>query len=155
MKRLIILTAILTLFFIPQLIFSSDLDEFKAVVEKYNQAFNSMDAETIAEMNYPGSVIIESDAPFPNVHPTPEAFKEGLQNWFSTIESLNYFHIYPQFKVVGNTGVMWGIGGGMIKRKDGSVETSYGRETHTWVKSGGKWRILTTHLSKFPLDDLK
>ena len=88
MKRLLILTTVLILFLIPQLTFSSDLDEFKAAVEKLDQAYNSMDADTIAEMNYPGSVIIESDAPFPNVHTTPEALKEGLQNWFSTIESI-------------------------------------------------------------------
>ena len=155
MKRSTILTAILALLLIPQLTFSSDLDEFKAAVEKHYQAYNSMDVDTIVEMEYPWTLMIESNVPFPQVYPTAEASREALQNWFSTLESLNFFSIDRQYKVVGNTGIVWGFGGSRMKRKDGSVDIRYGRETHTWVKSGGKWRVLTTHLSKFPLDSLK
>jgi len=62
MKRLFISTTILILLLIPQLAFSSDLDEFKAAVEKHYQAYNSMDADTIVEMEYPWTLMIESNA---------------------------------------------------------------------------------------------
>ena len=155
MKRLLFSISVFTLFVIPQFVFASDVDEFKSEVERYYQAFNSMDAETIVQMTHPGLVSIESDAPFPFVYPTVDALKEVVQNWFSTLESINFFDINPQYKIVGNTGIVWCISGGRVKPKGGSVEISYVRKTQTWVKSEGKWRVLTEHFSKIPLDDLK
>ena len=48
MRRLIAPLTILTILVIPQLTFGSDLEEFKAAVERFSQAFNSMDADAIA-----------------------------------------------------------------------------------------------------------
>jgi len=155
MKRLLISITILTLLIIPQFTFGSDLDDFKAAAEKLGQAFNSMDTDTIAKMTHPGFIIWEANAPFPKVYPTPDEYKEVLKGWFSTLDLLNSTSINPQYKVVGNTGVVWSIGERVIKRKGGLREVAYSRSTMTFVKSDGKWKLLMFHFSKFPLDAFK
>ena len=154
MKRLLTSVLILILLFFPQFTFGSDLDEFKAVVETFTQAFNSMDADVIAQMTHPGLVVSEADDPFPNVYPNPDEFKEILQNWFSTVDSVKFININPQYKIVGNTGIFWCILESRIKQKGSSLNTGYERQTMTFVKSDGKWRVLMYHHSKFPIDQL-
>jgi len=154
MKRLLISTTILTLLLIPKLTFSSDLDDFKAAVERYYQALNSMDADTIAQMTHPGVVVCEALVPFTRVYSTPEASKNGLKNWFSSLESLNFLIFNPEYKVVGDTGITWCYLGRRTKR-NGVVEDMFSRQTMTFVKVDGKWLLLMNHFSKFPLDVLK
>ncbi len=155
MKRLFISMTILVLLILPQFTFGSDVDELKAESERWLQAFNSMDADTIAKMTHPGLVVVEANDPFPFVYPTPETFKEALQNWFSTLDSINFTSFNPQYRIVENTGIIWCYSGGRVKPKGGSLVTSYSRMTMTFVKSDGKWRMLMYHFSRFPLDDLK
>jgi len=150
MKRLLISLVIAALVVVPQFALGSDSDEFKAEVERFIKAFNSLDANTISQTAHPGCVVFNTDSPFITVYPTPAAFGEGLQNWFSGLESLSIILVEPQYNVVGNTGVMWGYESSTAKPKDGPSTTIYYRTTMTFVQSGGKWRVLSIHMSKLP-----
>ena len=154
MKRLLISTTILTSLFLPQIAFGSDLEELKTAVEKWYQAYNSMDADTIIQMTHPDIIVCEALAPFPFPHSSLEEDKDSLKSWFSSLDSLNFRVFNPQYKVVGDTGIMWCYLGRRTVRK-GIISDLYVRQTMTFVKSDGKWRVLMYHFSKFPLEVMK
>lgn len=153
MKRLFISLTILTLLVVPQFALGSDVDDLKAAVERFVQAFNSLDAGTVAEMAHPGLVVYNNVSPFPFVYSNTAAFEEDIQDYFSGLESLNYDLYNPQYMVVGNTGVMWGHETGTANTKEGLEDIVYFRVTMTFIKSDGNWRVLTIHLSELPSGD--
>ena len=150
MRRLFVSIVLLSLLSVPQFAAGSDMDDFKAEVEKFVQAFNSFDVETIAKTAHPGMVVYTIDSPFPEVHQTSNTFRDGIQGWFDTLESLNIVLVNPQYRVVGNTGIAWGYETSTAKPKDGPPTTNHYRVTMTFVKSGGKWLLLTIHMSDLP-----
>ena len=56
MKRLHVSITILTLLVLPQFALGSDLDDLKAAYANVIQAWNNLDADAIASMEYPGRV---------------------------------------------------------------------------------------------------
>lgn len=150
MKRLLITLTIFALLIIPQFAVGSDLDDLKAEVEKFIQAFNSLDANTIAQMTQPGLTVFDTDSPFLHVSPDRNTIKAEMQNWFSSLESLSLILVDPQYNVVGNTGMMSGYETSTSKPKDGPSTTSHYRITMTFIKSSGKWLALNIHLSYLP-----
>ena len=152
MKRVLISLTVLVLLIVPQFAAGSDLDDFKAFNEKIIKAWNSLDAETIAQTSYPGAIILEAGSPFPSVLPA-NFDASGLKNWFATLDFLNIAFYNVQYKVVGNTGVSWGFYTITFKPKGGPAESHYTRFTLTAVKSDGKWQMLTAHHSAIPTGD--
>ena len=146
MKRLLISITILALLVVPQFALSADVDDFRAEVEKFVQAFNSMDVSTIAQTVHPGLVVYNTVSPFPQVYPTTAALGNAMQEWFSTLESLNIVLVNPKYQVIGNTGVTWGYETSTTKPKDGPTTTDHYRVTTTFIKSNGKWHVLTIHM---------
>jgi hypothetical protein len=79
--------------------------------------------------------------------------RTGLQSFFDTLESLTRTPINLQYRVVGNTGIVWGYETLTYKPKDGPMKTIQSRVTATYTKSGGKWLLLTRHESAIPSGD--
>jgi ketosteroid isomerase-like protein len=150
MKRLLFLFAVASLLVMPQYTLGADVDDLKVTYEKFLQAFNSLDAVTIAKTAEPGLVAYNTSSPFIEVFPTQDSFKQSMQNWFSGLESLNIDPVDLQFKVVGNTGIMWGYLSSTIKPNDGPSYTEHCRITSTFIKSSGQWRVLSIHMSYLP-----
>jgi ketosteroid isomerase-like protein len=76
-----------------------------------------------------------------------EAFRREAQARFAKTESLSVTRIDPQFRVIGNMGVAWGLYTTTVKPKDGSSVTSSGRYTLTYTKVDGKWLLIAGHVS--------
>jgi ketosteroid isomerase-like protein len=150
MKQYLFSMTILALLVVPQFALGSDVDAFEAEVEKYVQAFNSMDAATIGQTAHPGLVIYNTTSPFPTVYPDNAALSEGMKTFFSTLESLNITYVNPQYRVNGNYGVTWGYQSSVAKPKDGPETSDHYRITMTFIKSNGKWLVSSIHMSKFP-----
>ena len=157
MKRLLIAMMIVTLLILPQFALGSDLDDLKAANEKVIKGWNNFDAETIASMIYPGSVMFEANSPFPNVgaigpmKDVQAQVTEGLKMVFGNLEFISITPYNLQYRVVGNTGIIWGYYTTNSKPKGQPSTTNYIRMTATWIKSDGKWFCLTTHFSAIPL----
>lgn len=150
MKRLLISLAFSAMLIVPQFALGSDLDDFKAFSSRIIDAWNSLDAEGIISTHYPpGAIIFERDNPFPSTQTKEEAVA-GLKMWFTTIEFLKITPYDVHYKVVGDTGVVWGYYTANFKPKGGPIETGYARYTMTAVKSGGKWQVLMVHESAIP-----
>jgi len=137
----------------PQYTLGADVDDLKATCEKMVQAFNSFDAHTIAGLDYPGHVGFYVDGSFPEITPIENTVAEtaaSIQEFFDTLDSLSITLVNPQYRVVENTGIMWGYETASIKYKDGPVRTFHSRITQTFVKKDGKWLLLTIHMSYIP-----
>lgn len=153
MKRLLISFTIFVTLVIPQFAMGDDVADLKATQAKVVQAWNTLDSQTLASVVYPGSVSFDYDAAFPGVTPdniTPEQLAAMLKASLSNVEfvSLNPYNL--QYKVVGNTGIIWGHSSMLIKPKGEPPVRQISRYSSTWVKSNGKWLMLSTHLSAIP-----
>ena len=156
MKRLLIPLAVLVLLPAPQLTFGADVDDLKAAYGQLSKAFTSLDAAAVASMIFPGAVNFDADAAFPAVAPTENAEAQLTNTYKMLLGSLQYFYMAPynmQFKVVGNTGIVWGHASMYTKPKDGPAQTRHVRMTSTWIKSDGKWMVLMAHGSTIPSGD--
>lgn len=150
MKRLQMSLAILALLIAPQFASGSDLDDLKNFNEMGVKVWNSLDAEAIISMNYPtGAIILERDNPFPSMQ-TNEQAVASLKMYFASLEMLNIITYDDHYKVVGDTGVVWGYYSATVKTKGGPVQTFHARYTLTAVKKGGKWQMLMMHESALP-----
>jgi ketosteroid isomerase-like protein len=156
MKRLLISVSVLVLLVAPQFSFGADVDDLKATVEKMIKGMNSLDFAANAPMIYPGRVNFGRDSAFANLAPTENieaTMRANAANALANIESLNITPVDLKYKVVGNTGIVWGYSTVRSKPKDGPQETKQSRMTQTWVKSDGKWLLLMTHASAIPSGD--
>ena len=151
MRRLLIALTIVTLLVVPQFALGGDADALKTSFENFVKAFNSFDHATIGQMIYPGHVAFTTDGPFPSITPGELSKRgEGIREWFKTLESLRITLVQPEYKVIGDTGIMWGYETADIKKKDGPAYTVHSRVIHTFIKVDGKWKVLTTHMSLIP-----
>ena len=157
MKRLLTFVTVLALLVVPQFALGADVADLKAMYEKVIKGWNNLDAVTIASMVYPGSVLFDGNAPFPDEGPvgpmkdTQAQLAEGLK---TTMSNLDFVSITPynlQYRVVGNTGIIWGYYTSNSKPKGQPSTTNHVRMTATWIKSDDKWFCLTTHFSAIPL----
>ena len=156
MKRLFISITILALLFVPQFALGTDLDDLKATYEKVIQAWNNFDADTIASMDYPGRVNYFCLYAFPDVAPmenTQEHIAKSLKKFFDNIESFSVTPYNIQYRVIDNTGIVWGYFTMIEKQKGELTKTWYVRTTSTWMKSNGKWYSIMTHNSRIPPSD--
>lgn len=151
MKRLFIFVAAAALFAFSQFVFGSDLDDLKAANEQMMKAITDKDAAALAALIHPGAVNFESA--FPMVAPEKDSVSALTKLYTPILASLEYLNVVPynhQFKIVGNTGIVWGHNTVYSKNKGESVRTVHERMTVTWVKSGGKWLVLMAHSSPLP-----
>jgi len=154
MRRILISLTVIGFLFIPQFAAADDLDDLKAAYEKIINAWNTQDAETIAAMIYPGAVNLDADAPFPSLAPMKDTQAQIVQSMKMLFGSLEFISLTPynlQYKVVGDTGIIWGFFATNFKAKGQPPSTNYVRVTATYVKSDRKWFCLTNHMSAIPL----
>lgn len=65
MKKLFVSIAVLLLLAVPQLAAGAEVDDFKAEVEKFVQAFNAFDLATIAKNGSSGNGWLQHRFPIP------------------------------------------------------------------------------------------
>lgn len=86
--------------------------------------------------------------------PTPvdgkAARRQAYETLFATTERVTVTPKNPQFRVVDNTGVVWGEYSIAAKPKDKPLTMTAVRFTRTYVKSGGKWFLTLYHVSPLP-----
>ena len=156
MRRILISLAVIGLLLIPQLSYGGDEDDLKAAYETLIQAWNTNDAETIASMIYPGAVNMDAGEPFPSLAPLKNTEAQITQSMKMLFDSLDFIRLSPynlQYKVVGNTGIIWGFFATNYKAKGQPASTGYVRVAATYVKSDGKWLCLLNHMSAIPLGE--
>jgi len=147
-RRVVLLSILLTELGVPSLVRSADVDDLKATAEGLIGALNKGDLDTWATLVHEQAVSFYAISPFPVERKA--ALRQNFQGLLSTIESLTITPLNFQYRVVGDTGYTWGHVVIALKPKDGPLRISWARELMTYAKVGGKWQMLTVHVSAIP-----
>lgn len=156
MRRLFVAMTIVALLVVPQFALSGEVDDLMAAHQKFMQAWNTLDAETIASLTSQGAVVYNPNAAFPLVGPresTQAERAEYMKYFLQNTESMSITPYNVQYRVFGNTGIAYGHLTISSKQKGEQSHTAHIRYTSTWIKSDGKWLIVMYHDSAIPSDD--
>src|SRR4029450_11534654 len=83
-----------------------------------------------------------------------DSFRRAIEQYFNIIDFIRITPHTAEFRVVGNTGLVWGHYAQTTKQKSGVVRTVYLRFAHTYVKIDGMWTLLLYHRSLLPNEDV-
>lgn len=146
-------TVFLLFLLLASLVWSSargdEVDSLRASFEREIAAFNARDLELLMGNQHDLVVALNPASPTPVDGKT--ARRQGYQALFATTESVTVTPKNPQFRVIGNTGIVWGEYTIAAKPKDKPLATNSVRFTRTYVKSSdGQWRLVLYHVSPLP-----
>ena len=143
---LIVLGAFILL---PQVALADDLADLKATHMNYIKALNIGDVKTIFEYWQEGAIWSPNECAF--IWVTKKAV--GIQRftkWFETY-TLRTRWYKADYRVIGNTGLVWGLRVITVRNKT----TGVGRRTFlktsiVFMKSEGKWAVVMHHDEPIP-----
>jgi ketosteroid isomerase-like protein len=75
------------------------------------------------------------------------------QTFFAAAETLTFTPINPQFRIIGDIGVVWSYYARQVKPKDGPLQTHFGRLTIAYTRAEGRWLVGAIHISRLPSGD--
>lgn len=125
-----------------------EVDGLRTSFEYEIAAFNARDLETLMSNQHDHVVALNPASPTPVDGKT--ARRQAYQTLFTTTESVTVTPKNPQFRVINNTGIVWGEYTIAAKPKDKPLMTNSVRFTRTYVKSDGQWRLVLYHVSPLP-----
>ncbi len=128
----------------------SDLDDLKATAEQANKAQGALDLNSWSALWH------DQVVDFPPFPPFMVEGKAAVRRMFEALwantESLTVRQINPQYRVIGSTGLVWGQYVTEFKPKDAPLQRTTGRFTATYVKTDGKWLMVSRHVSLLPTE---
>jgi len=128
---------------------ADDLDDLKATHQKYIMAENTGDVETIFACFQDQAVLIRGTDGIPKTI-VKERAKKGYGKWLET-HSVRHIEYKPDFRVIGNTGLVWGlVERTVVNKKSGIAQIISCRSSYVYGKSDGKWTIVLIHASSTP-----
>jgi ketosteroid isomerase-like protein len=151
-KRMILVWVLLAGLGVPSIARSAEVDDLQAAAEQLITALNKGDLDTWSTLVHEQAVGFYAFSPFPVEGKA--ALRQNFQGLLSTTESLTITPLNFQYRVVGDTGYTWGHVVIAFKPKDGPLRLTWVRELMTYTKVGGKWRMLTVHVSAIPANGL-
>jgi ketosteroid isomerase-like protein len=130
--------------------FMSDLDDLKATAEQANKAQGTLDLKMWAALWHDQLVDFPPFPPF-IVEGKAAVYRMFEALWANT-ESVTVRQIDPQYRVIGSTGLVWGRYVTEFKPKGAPLQRTTGRFTATYVKTEGKWLLVSRHVSLLPAE---
>jgi ketosteroid isomerase-like protein len=129
---------------------ADDLADLKAAHMKLVKAVNTGDMETLFEM------IVDRPIRFGAMHAFPQVMRDkvlGKQFYTKFFET----HVYrarwykPDYRVIGNTGLVWGnMEETRINKKGGPTQRWLLKVSQVFVKVDGKWKGVLIHYTPIP-----
>lgn len=132
----------------PVLAQRDDTADLQAAFEAEISAVNARDLETLMGTQHEHLISLSAASPSPI--DGKAARRQSYQQLFETMEIFTVTPQNPQYRVVGDTGVVWGTYTIERKPKGGSPTTSSVRFSRTYIKADGKWQLLVYHVSPVP-----
>ena len=151
-RCLVSLILVATFMLLSQPAIADDLDDLKATVMKMSQAVNTGDMETLFACVDDNMAKFAPEDGIPHVlnKEIKERVKQALIKWSETHTQRGMWH-KPEFRVIGNTGLVWGLMEvTVVNKKSGIAQKSFLKCSQTFVKSDGKWLCVFNHQSPIP-----
>jgi uncharacterized protein (TIGR02246 family) len=143
------LMVIAALVFISQPAIADDLADLKATHQRYMKAWNTGDLNTVFEIWQDGAIWIPINRGFPDV--TNSAIgKQMFGKYLEThIIRSNWYKV--DYKVIGDTGLVWGLRTTMnIVKATGTGKRYFMKTSYVFVKSEGTWKVVMHHDTPIP-----
>ena len=152
MAKYILLTILLTgLLFTPASLQAGDVDDLKVAFDHWVNAYNSRSVEDLVACYHDQAVSFGQFKEPPVVEKA--AIREGVQSFYHQVEHVNFSPNDPQFRVIDNTGVVWSLYSLYWRGRSAiRMMNTFGRLTLTFVKTDGKWLIVSQHASSAVID---
>jgi ketosteroid isomerase-like protein len=143
---LIVLGAFILL---PQAVLADDLADLKAAHQKILKAVNTADIPGIFEVWQEGAIWIPDSLGFPMV----TSKEPGIKMFTKFFEA----HVYratwykADYRVIGNTGLVWGlVTRVIINKRTGVGKRTFLKTSLVFMKSEGKWGVVMEHNTPIP-----
>jgi ketosteroid isomerase-like protein len=136
-------------------LYANDAESLKATHEARLKAIETGDAHVLVSAQHPEGVNFEGHSPFPSDESerSDDERRRGWEAGFDRAERRSFHQINPGYRVIGNTGIVWGHVRITVDPKDGPRATEYRRFTHVYVREGGEWKLVLYHSSAIPTED--
>jgi ketosteroid isomerase-like protein len=139
------------LMLVSQPAIADDLADLKATHMSYLKAINAGDVETFMGLWVEGGVAFFGSRAFPivvNIARDKQIWSRILQTHRLIIREYK-----PDYRVIGNTGLVWGhFAEVMMNKEKGIGKRRFRKFSYTYVKSEGKWKIALFHATPIPGD---
>ncbi len=142
-NRMIVLFFLLCFPVVPA--WAGDLEELENSFEDILERLNAKDLKGFLTGWHPDAVLMVHDYVFPvdRADAGEGIWSQIFDDFFVATERIRLTPIDVDFRVVENTGIVWGRVQTLTELKDGTREVVNLRLTATFVKISGRWLLLS------------
>jgi ketosteroid isomerase-like protein len=128
---------------------ADDLADLKATQMRMVKAVQAGDVETMFGIFHDGRIRFGANSAFPSVMRDRERTKQAYAKFFET-HRFRIIWYKPDYRVVGNTGLVWGLNEINVMSKNGPTQRLFLKTSLVYVKSEGKWKLILNHYTPIP-----
>ena len=124
---------------------AGDLEDLESAFENILERLNAKDLKGFLTGWHPDAVLMVHDYVFPvdRTDAGEEIWAQIFDDFFVVTQRIRLTPIDVEFRVVENTGIVWGRIQTLTERKDGTRKVVNLRLTATFVKTSGRWLLLS------------
>ena len=124
---------------------AGDLEDLEGAFENILERLNAKDLKGFLRGWHPQAVLTVYDYVFPvdRADAGEEIWSQIFDDFFVSTESIRLTPIDVDFRVVGDTGIVWGTAQTITELKNGTREVVNLRLSATFVKTSGRWLLLS------------
>jgi ketosteroid isomerase-like protein len=126
-----------------------EVNSLRASFEREIGALNTRDLDTLMSNQHEQVIVLNPASPTPSDGKAVR--RHGYQSRFAAPGQVTVTPKNPQFRVIDNTGLVWGEYTITTTLQDKPPTTAAVRFTRTYVKSGGQWFLVLYHVAPLPL----
>jgi len=142
-KRIIVLFFLLCFPVTP--VWAGDLEDLDNSFENILEKLNEKDLKGFLAGRHPDAVLMVYDYVFPvdRADAGEEIWEQIFDDFFVATQKIRLTPVDVDFRVVGDTGIVWGRAQTLTEPKGGTREVVSLRLTATFVKTSDRWPLLS------------
>jgi len=124
---------------------AGDLEDLEGVFENILERLNAKDLKGFLRGWHPDAVLMVYDYVFPvdRADAGEEIWSQIFGDFLVSTQSIRLTPVDVDFRVVGDTGIVWGTAQNVTELKNGTRKIVNLRLSATFVKTGGRWLLLS------------
>ncbi len=123
---------------------ADDLEELENSFENILERLNAKDLKGFLAGWHPHAILMVHDYVFPvdRADAGEEIWSQIFDDFLVSTESIRLIPVDVDFRVVGDTGIVWGTAQNITELKNGTRQVVNLRLSATFVKTSGRWLLL-------------
>jgi ketosteroid isomerase-like protein len=130
---------------------NDEADALRATQELEIQALHARDVDAYLDSLHPEEVSMFVWDAFPiDYKGRSDERRRAVESFFANVEHLRITSFDKHYRVVGDTGLVWGYAKLEMKPRDGPLEIRNVRGLWVYVRVDGEWLRIARHVSPIP-----